>query len=57
MALNAQKTSPKCPECDTPLDPNANYTLGKIVECTACSTESEVVTVNPLTLAPLEEEK
>jgi lysine biosynthesis protein LysW len=57
MTSDTQKTNPKCPECDTLLDPNTNYSIGKIIECPACATESEVVTVNPLTLAPLEEEK
>ena len=46
-----------CPECDTPLNLPAELAVGKIIECPACGTESEVIEVNPLKLAPLEEEK
>lgn len=56
---NPQKDSTKnifCPECDTPLK-QAVIVLGKIIECPACGTENEIVTINPIKLAPLEEEK
>lgn len=46
-----------CPECDTPLMLPENVQVGKIVECPACGTQSEVISLNPLKLAPLEEEK
>lgn len=46
-----------CPECDTPLTIPAEIVIGKISECPACGTQSEIVAVNPLKLAPLEEEK
>lgn len=46
-----------CPECDTPLSMPQEIVLGKIVECPACGTESEIVTLTPFKLSPLEEEK
>lgn len=46
-----------CPECDTPLNLPVNLVVGKIIECPACATESEIIEVNPLKIAPLEEEK
>lgn len=49
--------NPICPECDTPLISTDVLTAGKILECPACGTQSEVVTLSPLKLAPLEEEK
>lgn len=49
--------SPICPECDTPLNVPAELAVGKILECPACGTQSEIVAVDPLKLAPLEEEK
>lgn len=55
---DSQKSqSPICPECDTPLKLPENLALGKIVECPACGTESEIVALDPIKLAPLEEEK
>lgn len=50
------KTTP-CPECDTPINLPPQIVLGKIIECPACSTESEITSCEPLQLAPLEEEK
>lgn len=46
-----------CPECDTPLNIPEQLTVGKILECPACGTQSEIVSLSPLKLAPLEEEK
>ncbi|MCJ7740074.1 lysine biosynthesis protein LysW [Candidatus Microgenomates bacterium] len=46
-----------CPECDTPFPGKDDLTVGKIIECPSCGTESEVISLSPLTLAPLEEEK
>lgn len=46
-----------CPECDTPIKTRDNVELGLIVECSACACESEIVSLNPLKLSPLEEEK
>lgn len=46
-----------CPECDTPIKLPKEIILGKILECPACGTESEIVNLNPLKLSPLEEEK
>lgn len=52
---NAKKVS--CPECDTPLVVSSTDQAGSVIECPACSTESEIITLNPLQVAPLEEEK
>lgn len=46
-----------CPECDTPLDIYSDFPLEKIVECPACGTENEIISINPFKIAPLEEEK
>lgn len=53
---NRQKNNIACPECDTILTIDEEK-LGKVVECPACGTESEIVNINPLKLSPLEEEK
>lgn len=45
-----------CPECESPINIE-NPSVGKIVECQSCGIESEIIRLNPLTLAPLEEEK
>ena len=46
-----------CPECDT-AQPVTNPAFeGKIIECKACATEFEIISLNPLKLASLEEEK
>lgn len=54
---NNKTQSLVCPECDTPLNLPKEFVVGKIIECDACGTESEIVTTNPLKLSPLEEEK
>lgn len=54
---SAQTSLPKCPECDTSLEIPKVITTGLITECPACGAESEIIETNPLTLAPLEEEK
>ena len=46
-----------CPECDTAQEITDPIFEGKIIECKACVTESEIISLNPLKLAPLEEEK
>lgn len=46
-----------CPECDNPLILNENTKAHEIVECPACGTESEIINLDPIALAPLEEEK
>lgn len=56
---NTQNSLPPvtCPECDTPLNLGQELILGKITECPACGVECEIVSLAPLKLAPLEEEK
>lgn len=46
-----------CPECNNTIASESELKIGKIIECPACITECEVISVNPLKLAPLEEEK
>ena len=45
-----------CPECDTPItvDPD-EVEEGETVQCDECGTELEVVSVDPLELAPVED--
>jgi alpha-aminoadipate carrier protein LysW len=44
-----------CPECDNPLDIEDEVDAGETVQCDECGTELEVVSVDPLELAPVEE--
>lgn len=44
-----------CPECDNPLDIEDEMDEGETVQCEECGTELEVVSVDPLELAPVEE--
>lgn len=53
---NSQNPVP-CPECDNALSIPENFKPGKIIECPACGTELEVLSLNPIQLNPLEEEK
>lgn len=53
---NTGSASLPCPECDTPIYITA-IEIGKVVECGTCGTESEIVNISPVKLAPLEEEK
>ena len=46
-----------CPQCDTPINIAQNFKIGLVVECPACAIESEIISVKPLILSPLEEEK
>lgn len=55
--MKTQPTELICPECDNIFKPEGKLEIGKIVECPACVTECEVVSLRPLKLSPLEEEK
>jgi alpha-aminoadipate carrier protein LysW len=46
-----------CPECDNPIsiDPD-EVEEGEVVQCDECGTDLEVVSSDPLELAPVEEE-
>lgn len=46
-----------CPMCNSSLLIDNPITVGKIYECKKCATESEILELNPLTIAPIEEEK
>jgi hypothetical protein len=52
-----QNNQAVCPECDTPLLINDTIRVGEIVECSACATECECLSLAPLTFAPIEQEK
>jgi alpha-aminoadipate carrier protein LysW len=46
-----------CPECDNPLDIDVDdLEEGEIVQCEECGTDLEVVSSDPLELAPVDEE-
>ena len=46
-----------CPECDNPLDIDVDdVEEGEIVQCDECGTDLEVVSSDPLELAPVDEE-
>jgi alpha-aminoadipate carrier protein LysW len=46
-----------CPECETDLDIDAeDLDEGEVVSCPECGTDFEVVTTEPLELAPVGEE-
>ena len=46
-----------CPECDNPLDIDVDdVDEGEIISCDECGTELEVVSSDPLELAPVDEE-
>jgi alpha-aminoadipate carrier protein LysW len=46
-----------CPECDNPLDIDVDdVEEGEIVTCDECGTELEIVSSDPLELAPVDEE-
>ena len=46
-----------CPECDTPLDIDVDEVEeGETITCNECGTELEVVSVEPLEIAPVDAE-
>jgi len=46
-----------CPECDNPLDLDADdVEEGEVVQCDECGTDLEVVSSDPLELAAVDEE-
>jgi alpha-aminoadipate carrier protein LysW len=44
-----------CPECDSPIDLSDDVEEGETVQCEECGAELEVVSTDPLELAPIEE--
>ncbi len=45
-----------CPECDNPITVDVDEVeAGETVQCEECGTELEIVTVDPLELAPVDE--
>jgi alpha-aminoadipate carrier protein LysW len=46
-----------CPECDTPIVVDADEAEeGETVTCEECGTELEIVSLDPVELAPIEDE-
>jgi alpha-aminoadipate carrier protein LysW len=46
-----------CPECDNPLDIDFDdVEEGEVIQCDECGTDLEVVSSDPLELAPVDEE-
>lgn len=46
-----------CPECDNPLDLDPDEVeAGETVECSECGTELEIISSDPLEIAPVENE-
>ena len=46
-----------CPECDHPLDIDPeDVEAGEVVQCEECGTDLEIVSSDPLEIAPVEEE-
>jgi alpha-aminoadipate/glutamate carrier protein LysW len=47
-----------CPECETNLDiVEDEVDEGEIVSCPECGTDFEIITVSPIELKPVDEEK
>jgi alpha-aminoadipate carrier protein LysW len=44
-----------CPECDNPLDIEDDIDQGETLQCEECGVELEVVSIDPIELAPIEE--
>ena len=46
-----------CPECDNPLDIDVDdVEEGEVISCDECGTDLEVVSSDPLELAPVDDE-
>jgi alpha-aminoadipate carrier protein LysW len=46
-----------CPECDNPLDIDVDdVEEGEVITCDECGSDFEVVSADPLELAPVDEE-
>jgi alpha-aminoadipate/glutamate carrier protein LysW len=46
-----------CPECDNPLDIDVDdVEVGEVIQCDECGTDLEVVSSDPLEIAPVDEE-
>ena len=46
-----------CPERNNPLKTEKELKKGLLIECSACGIENEIISLDPLLLSPLEEEK
>lgn len=46
-----------CPECDNPLDIDVDEVeVGDVIQCDECGTDIEIVSADPLELAPVDAE-
>jgi alpha-aminoadipate carrier protein LysW len=44
-----------CPECDNPIVMDDDFEEGETLQCEECGVDLEVVSVDPLELAPVDE--
>jgi len=47
----------KCPDCQQPVEASQGTEIGEIIECQNCGAEMEVVSLKPLKVELIEEEK
>jgi alpha-aminoadipate carrier protein LysW len=46
-----------CPECDNPLDIDVDdVEAGEVITCDECGTDLEIVSADPLEIAPVDDE-
>jgi len=46
-----------CPECDNPLDIDTeDVEEGEVITCDECGTDLEIISADPLEIAPVDEE-
>jgi len=46
-----------CKDCDEPVELNREIQVGEIIECQNCGAEMEVISLDPLEISLIEEEK
>lgn len=46
-----------CKDCNDPVELNKEISVGEIVECLNCGAEMEVISLEPLEISLIEEEK
>jgi alpha-aminoadipate carrier protein LysW len=51
------KTKTKCLDCQTDIEIPQSLEIGEIVECKNCGAEMEILSLDPLKMEVLEEEK
>jgi alpha-aminoadipate/glutamate carrier protein LysW len=46
-----------CKDCDEPIELNREIEVGEVLECENCGAEMEVISLEPLEISLIEEEK